>query len=113
MTLFQLLALTGLGALFTAETIAFWRDRGVHPLRWLRALVWLSAAVAIAAPGLVQSVADTVGVGRGTDLVFYLFVLLFLGVTFHFYARFVRLQRQVTQLVRHLAIQEARQGDAH
>ena len=33
-----------------------------------------------------------------------MFVLAFLGVTFHLYARSVRLERQVTELARHIAI---------
>ena len=110
MTLFQCLSLPILGALFVRELIGFWREPAARGGCWLRGLVWSAAAVAIAWPGLVQEIADTLGIGRGTDLVVYLFGLLFLGVSFYFYSRFVRVQRQITTLVRHIAMQEARQG---
>ena len=32
------------------------------------------------------------------------------ATAFHFYSRTVRLQRQLTQVVRHIALQEARRG---
>jgi small membrane protein len=110
MTLFQCLSLTALGLLFVREVVGFWRDPAGRTGCWVRGLVWSAAAVAIACPGLVQGIADALGIGRGTDLVVYFFGLVFLGVSFYFYSRFVRVQRQITQLVRYLAIQEARQG---
>jgi hypothetical protein len=58
----------------------------------------------------VQQLATAIGIGRGADVVLYLFVLAFLATAFYFYSRTVQLQRQVTQLVRHIAIQEARRG---
>jgi hypothetical protein len=110
LTPFQSLSLSLLAVLFVAETVGFWRDKAPRGVRFVRALVWLAAAVAIAWPSLVQDLANELHIGRGADLVFYLFVLLFLVVSFSFYSRLVRMQRQVTELVRHLAIQEARRG---
>jgi hypothetical protein len=110
MTLFQYLSLTFLGLLLVWEVV--WYARGMV-LRgpWLvRCLVWLSAALAIAFPDLAQRAAVAVGINRGADLVLYLFALAFLGVSFYFYSRMVRLQRQLTDMVRHVALQEARRG---
>jgi len=112
MTPFQLLSVSLLGLLLARELAGFRNAPAGRGGYWLRGLVWLSAAVAILWPGLVQDVADVLGIGRGADLVVYLFGLLFLGVSFYFYSRFVRVQRQITQLVRHVAIQEARYGRA-
>lgn len=78
--------------------------------RLLRFVVWLTAAAAIYNPGLPSWVAAALGIGRGTDLVLYVFVLAFLVVSFRFYAQGVKLQRQLTQVVRHVAISEARRG---
>jgi hypothetical protein len=111
LTPFQKLALPALAALLVLEAAGLWRERVGRGVRWLRAAVWLAAAAAIAWPGLTQTLADALGIGRGTDLVFYLFVLAAVGVAFYFYSRLVRLQRQVTQLVRHAAIREARRGE--
>jgi hypothetical protein len=110
MTPFQILALPTLAGLFLLEVIGFWRDPVGRGVRWLRGTVWLTAALLIAWPDAVTWVANALGIGRGADLVFYLFVLAFLGGAFYFYSRVVRLQRQITQLVRHLALQDARPG---
>jgi small membrane protein len=87
------------------------RRRAASPGFWLlRCLVWIAAAVAIYSPDLVQDVATAIGIHRGTDAVLYLFVLLFLVTSFYFYWQKVLLQRQITLLVRHLALREARRG---
>jgi hypothetical protein len=110
MTLFQWLSLSSLGGLLLWEMVSFLRGR-VSRKPWLvRCVVWVAAAVAIARPGLTQEVAVAVGINRGTDLVLYLFVLAFLVTAFYLYSRSVRLQRQLTEVVRHVAITEARRG---
>jgi hypothetical protein len=76
----------------------------------VRCLVWLAAAVGIAFPQLLTQIALALSIGRGADLVLYLSVLAFLATSFYFYSRCVSLQRQMTQLVRHLAVREARRG---
>ena len=109
MTLFQVLSISALIVLLAREVRGLWRMPSSQS-RWLRAAVWLLAAGAIARPDCIQLLAESVGINRGADLVFYLFVLAFLGASFYFYSRMVRLQRQLTCLVRVQAIQEARLG---
>jgi len=108
---FQWLAISVLGLLLVAEVVQVVRRPTVRLFWAFRCLVWLSAAVAIARPDLVQDVASAIGIGRGADVVLYVFVLLFPAVSFYLYSRCVRLQRQVTELVRHIAIMEARKGE--
>ena len=91
------------GAGLLLRVPSFRRDRLI---RWL---VWAAAFVAIYNPALTSEAANAIGIQRGTDLVLYLFVLAFLGTAFYFYAQYTRLHRQLTDVVRHLAIQEARQ----
>jgi hypothetical protein len=110
MTPFQYLTLPLLSGLFLRELVGLWQGRPGRGSRGLRALVWLLASVAIAWPDLTHRVAHLLGIQRGADLVLYLFALAFLGVTFYFYSRLVRLQRQLTQLVRSLALQEPQRG---
>src|SRR5438477_10628428 len=112
MTTFQIGAISILALLFLRELLEVRKDAVLHRVHWLRSLIWLAAAVAIAFPNWVQATAQAVGISRGADFVFYLFVLAFLGVTFFFYARHIRTQRQITQLVRCLAIREARPGES-
>ncbi len=112
MNVFQWLTLPVLALLLVWEFVRLGRG----PVAWgawlLRVATWAAAAVAIAVPNLVQDVALALGIGRGTDVVLYFFVFVVLGSSFYFYSRYVRLQRQLTQVVRHVAIREARRGGA-
>jgi hypothetical protein len=109
--LFQWLTLPVVFGLLARELIDR-RRRTAAPGFWLiRCLVWVAAGTAIADPDGVQWVATRIGITRGTDLVLYLFVLVFLGTSFYFYSQKVAMQRQITLLVRHIAINEARRGD--
>jgi hypothetical protein len=111
MNLFQWLTIPVLVLVLLVELFGLLR----HPSRWAsrltRALIWTAALVAIVRPDISQVIADEIGIGRGADLVLYLFVLAFLAVSFYFYSRYIRLQRQLTEVVRHLAIQNARRGE--
>jgi hypothetical protein len=80
-------------------------------VRMLRCLVWIGAGVAIADPWLVQSAASALGIGRAADAVLYVFVLAFLWVSFFLYTRCLKLEREITALTRHVAIQEAVKGE--
>ncbi len=110
MTLFQGIALTFLGILLLWEVYWFLRGWVLRGPWVVRCLVWVGAACAIAFPEVAQDLALALGITRGADLILYVFALGFLGVSFYFYSRFVRLQRQLTEMVRHVAIREARQG---
>ncbi len=109
MTAFQWVTVPVFALLFLMEVARLLFRRPLFRAdRLLRAAVWLLAGLAIWNPGLTVWAARLAGVDRGTDLVLYLFVLAFLGVSFYFYSRSVRLERQLTDLVRHIAISEAK-----
>lgn len=108
--LFQWLTLPVVAGLLIWELLDR-RRRAVSPGFWLlRCLVWFAAGVTIAYPKLVQRAATAIGIGRGTDAVLYLFVLLFVATSFYFYWQKVLLQREITVLVRHLAIRDVHKG---
>jgi len=71
-------------------------------LLWLT--LWLGSGAALVWPRMTVIVAKRVGIGRGADLVMYLGVVLTLVGFFYIYTRFRRLDRQITQLVRALAV---------
>jgi hypothetical protein len=82
---------------------------------WKKLIMLALAAAAVASilyPELTTKVANFVGVGRGTDLLLYLLVAVFLYVTVGFYLRFRDLERQLTVVARRLAIDEAVQAHA-
>jgi len=112
MNLFQWIALSLLGLLFLLDLRRLLSRPGLRVDRVVRCLTWLAAGVAIYDPELTAVVASALGIASGAHLVLYVFVLAFLGVTFHLYARSVRLERQVTELARHIAILEVRRPPA-
>ena len=71
---------------------------------WL--LLWGAAGVAIARPGVTLGVAAFLGIGRGADLVFYCAILGMFAGFFAVHRRLRRIELDLTQLVRHLAIQQ-------
>lgn len=107
MILFQWLSLPVLALAFLVDFARIFRVPGWRRFYLFRAALWAAAAAAIADPALTSHVANAIGIGRGADLVFYLFVLAFVVVSLFFYAALNRLQRQITDLVRILAIRNA------
>ena len=109
LNLFQWLTLPVLLLLLVRDGVGLFARRPVFRKdRLIRFVVWAAAFAAIFNPSLASEVAGAIGIGRGTDLVLYLFVLAFLGTAFYFYSQNVRLHRQLTDIVRHIAINEAR-----
>jgi small membrane protein len=97
--LFSLLAAVTLSAAYRGSVrkrIAF---------MWLT--IWTIGAVAIIWPRSTVLIARSFGIGRGADLLLYVSVLLMLVGFFYVYGRFRRLDRQITLLVRRLAIDNA------
>ena len=110
MNTFQWIALPVLAFLFAIDLGRLIR----HPFgrldRLVRCLTWLAAGLAIYRPDWTTRVARAIGIESGAHLVLYASVLGFLGVAFFLYARTVRLERQITDLVRHIAITNARKN---
>lgn len=74
---------------------------------WL--LFWSAGATAMIWPDSTRIVANTLGIGRGTDLVMYCGFLATAVGFFFFYLRFRRMSADLTRIVRELAIREARE----
>ena len=95
-------------ALIAGLVLYSFRGRSVSRDRTVTLVLGLVGGVLVLWPGLSTTVAQALGVGRGADLVFYLFVLFCLF-------RFVgiagdqrRLDEQLTKVVRELALLTAR-----
>jgi len=71
------------------------------------ALFALGAALSLFFPVTWTWAAETLGVGRGTDLLLYLLIVAFLGTVATSFVRFQELQHQVTVLARELALASA------
>jgi hypothetical protein len=68
-------------------------------------LVWLGTGVGVLWPRSTVLAANALGIGRGADLVLYCSVFATLTGFFYIYTRFRRMDRQLTVLVRQLAIE--------
>ncbi|MCW5906997.1 MAG: DUF2304 domain-containing protein [Chitinophagales bacterium] len=58
-------------------------------------------------PSLTDKLAHFVGVGRGADLVTYLFITFFFIAGIAFYSKMRKLEEQQTELVRKIALRDA------
>jgi hypothetical protein len=85
---------------------AFWiRTAGTDRLIYV-ALV-LGGILLVLFPTLATRLANLIGIGRGADLVFYLFVISSLFVAVHLRARLHEAERSITRLTRRMAIEQA------
>lgn len=107
MTLFQVSALTVVAVMCLATLAAFFRSGFVRrdALAW--SFVWIAAGVAIAWPQLTASAARRLGIGRGADLVLYCAVVVMMVGFLMVYSRLRQVRRDLTLVVRHLALLEA------
>lgn len=112
MNLFQVLALIVVLGLLAMSLLAFaraWTTRR-EALYW--GLLWIATAIAIVWPDVTKIIAHALGIGRGADLVLYCTVVTMMIGFLMVYARLRRLRRELTLLVRHLAIRDAATGFA-
>lgn len=76
---------------------------------WL--VVWLGGAFVIIRPQTATFVANLVGVGRGTDFMVYISVVVLFYLVFRVLIKQERVEREITRLVRSLASIGARSPD--
>jgi hypothetical protein len=106
MTIFQLVMLAVLSVLLAASVAAaLW-----HWLSRREAALWgalcLAAAVAILRPEITVRVARAVGIDRGADLVSYCAIVVMMIGFWMVYIRLRQLHRQITLLVRQIALMQ-------
>lgn len=79
-------------------------------------LIYLALAAAgvglILQPNFSTRVANWLGIGRGSDLLVYLFIVYSLFYAVSTRSRIKQLDRQMTTLVRHIALAQPLQGEA-
>jgi small membrane protein len=85
--------------------------RGTVPKRVVAAalLLWAFGGVATVWPTTVPDLSRALGLGGGVDLLVYVTTLSLAVVCFYMYMRFRRVERQLTLLVRRLAMDSAAQ----
>lgn len=91
-----------------SRVVRRFRGGGISPtelLGWTG--FWILVAVAVLTPELTQRLARLLGVGRGADAILYLAVVTLSYAFFRLYMRLRDLERQLTILVRALALDKA------
>lgn len=73
-------------------------------LAWI--IFWFSTGQAVLNPRLATWVANLVGVGRGTDLVLYLAVVLVFYFIFRIFVRLDQMDKKITKIIRVIALNE-------
>ena len=111
MNLFQSFALGLLGtlALITLSAGVRGTVRKRVVVLWLA--LWALGATTVLWPSSTALAAHALGIGRGADLLLYLSVLVMIAAFFYTYTRFKRVERQLTLLVRRLAVQTAKEPE--
>ncbi len=69
---------------------------------WLS--VWAFLGIVAIVPDVTSFLADIFGVGRGVDLAIYLGIILLYYLIFKIYVRIERMERDLTKLVRKIAV---------
>ncbi|HMO01973.1 MAG TPA: DUF2304 domain-containing protein [Oligoflexia bacterium] len=105
MSLIQILLIVGLLGAFVLYLNFF---RTVLFDRLIALSLVAAGVVFVLAPDLTGKIANFIGVGRGTDLIFYLFIVLTLHIFIAIYSKISSIQQSQTELIRALAIRFAR-----
>lgn len=99
-------------AVFAILTLVlFLPGRGARRLAVRRLVLlaaFVAAVVAIVWPSFVNTIANLLGVGRGTDLVLYALVVVFIAQSIGSASQQRQLHREVTELAREVALRDAR-----
>lgn len=74
-------------------------------------LFWLAVGVVGVLPQTTQIAAGLVGVGRGADLVIYVSIIALFYLVFRLYVKIEDVERQITRLVRKLALEDIDQPE--
>jgi small membrane protein len=99
--IFQVLAgLTLAGAMLWFLVVV--RSRTL--VRLFIAALFLAGLVLLLVPELTTTLARRVGIGRGADLITYVSLIFFFVTGVAFYLRFKRIEVQLTEIVRGLAL---------
>ena len=107
MNYFQYIGLAFFGFMIAMNALRMIRRRSIHrsSLAWL--CLWSTGVAAMLAPNEMTRIARSLGVSRGADLLLYVSVLSGLLIALLIYTRMRETDRQITLIVRQLALNSA------
>ncbi|MGV8171587.1 MAG: DUF2304 domain-containing protein [Candidatus Woesearchaeota archaeon] len=71
-------------------------------------MIWVAVLIVTLFPGITSVLSEFVGIGRGMDLVVYASIVLLFYLMFRLYVHFDSQSREITKLVREIAIRDAK-----
>ncbi len=104
LTPFQWIIIPILGFFLALEVHGLRSGRIRRSVRLARAVLWAVAILLALFPDLTSQLAQLVGIGRGVDLVVYLFMVTTCVAWLHMQTQHQRLQRNIVNLARTQAI---------
>ncbi|MCB9853378.1 MAG: DUF2304 domain-containing protein [Phycisphaerales bacterium] len=107
LTLFQIIVVGVLGMLFIGVVVAGIRGWSTRREAFLWGTLCFVAAVATLRPNLTTDLAKMLSINRGADLITYVAIIMMMIGFWTTYMRLRHLRRELTSLVRHIAILEA------
>lgn len=69
-------------------------------------VIWISLTLVAILPGVATFFADIFKIGRGADVVLYASVIILFYVVFLLYSKIEKTEREITKLVRKLAVEQ-------
>lgn len=108
MTIFQLLLIVVIAIAAIAALRVLKGDRSIAIKRLIAILLAIAALFAIVFPEILTWFANLIGIGRGTDLLLYLFVIVAILFAIGAVRARARQDAKVTELARAVALMEAR-----
>lgn len=112
MITFQVIFLPLLAVILALDLLGLLRGRGNRLVRLARVGVWIGAMTVVAVPQLSNLVAGWLGVGRGADVVMYLFMLAAPVAWFQIQTKQYVLERKLVELARTEALRMPVFGEA-
>jgi hypothetical protein len=107
MTAFQIILISTLAALGAFAVIGGLKRSVGRPAAAIILIIAIAGILAAVDPDRTTRFARTIGINRGTDLIVYLVTIVVFQGFVIFYLRLRKVRRELTLLVRHLAILEA------
>ena len=99
-------------AFVVGRTVGRWRLKQISTrlfVFWV--LFWVVALLLFWMPQLSDRVANLLQVGRGVDAIIYISLVVIFYLMFRIFNRFERMEREVTKLVREIAITNATKNE--
>ena len=75
-------------------------------------LFWIASIIAVLSPDTITVLANTFGIGRGTDFVLYISIIVIFYLIFKLHLKVEMISRNITKVIRKEAIENCEKKDS-